>query len=102
MKNFRKILVFLSMVILLSGCSTIKKGFQPDKRSGEEFLVEKKSPLVMPPDFEKMPEPKDENENKEINQNSLKKLIQNNDSSENNSASSKDFEKSLLNKIKNN
>ena len=56
----------------------------------------------MPPDFEKMPEPKDENDNKEINQNSLKKLIQNNDTSENNSASSKDFEESLLDKIKNN
>jgi len=66
MKNFRKILVFLSMVILLSGCSTIKKGFQPDKRSGEEFLVEKKSPLVMPPDFDELPIP---NQEKVINEN---------------------------------
>ena len=66
MKNFKKILVFLSMVILLSGCSTIKKGFQPDKRSGEEFLVEKKSPLVMPPDFDELPIP---NQEKVINEN---------------------------------
>ena len=98
----KKFFLFCIFLILLS-CSTVKEGFQNNKKNNsDEFLVEKKSPLVMPPDFEKMPEPKDENENKEINQNSLKKLIQNNDSSENNSASSKDFEKSLLNKIKNN
>ena len=98
----KKFFLFCIFLILLS-CSTVKEGFQNNKKNNsDEFLVEKKSPLVMPPDFEKMLEPKDENENKEINQNSLKKLIQNNDSSENNSASSKDFEKSLLNKIKNN
>ena len=99
MKKFFLFCIFLTLL----SCSTVKEGFQNNKKNNsDEFLVEKKSPLVMPPDFEKMPEPKDENDNKEINQNSLKKLIQNNDTSENNSASSKDFEESLLDKIKNN
>ena len=75
MKNFRKILVFLSMVILLSGCSTIKKGFQPDKRSGEEFLVEKKSPLVMPPDFDELPIPNQEKVIKENRKSGIKSLL---------------------------
>ena len=57
MEHFKNILVFLSMVILLFGCNTLRKGFEPDKRSGEEFLVEKKSPLVMPPDFDELPIP---------------------------------------------
>ncbi len=75
MKNFKKILVFLSMVILLSGCSTIKKGFQPDKRSGEEFLVEKKSPLVMPPDFDELPIPNQEKVIKENRKSGIKSLL---------------------------
>jgi hypothetical protein len=75
MKNFKKILVFLSMAILLSGCSTIKKGFQPDKRSGEEFLVEKKSPLVMPPDFNELPIPNQEKVIKENRKSGIKSLL---------------------------
>ena len=75
MKNFKKILVFLSMVILLSGCSTIKKGFQPDKRSGEEFLVEKKSPLVIPPDFDELPIPNQEKVIKENRKSGIKSLL---------------------------
>ena len=98
----KKFFLFFIFLILLS-CSTVKEGFQNNKKNNsDEFLVEKKSPLVMPPDFEKMPEPKDENENKQINQNSIKELIKSNDTSENNSAASKDFEESLLDKIKNN
>tara|TARA_S200000501_G_C20547567_1_gene622954 strand:- start:328 stop:645 length:318 start_codon:yes stop_codon:yes gene_type:complete len=75
MKNFKKILVFLSMVILLSGCSTIKKGFQPDKRSGEEFLVEKKSPLVMPPEFNDLPIPNKVQVVKENRKSGVKSLL---------------------------
>ena len=66
MKDYKKLLTLLTIVILLSGCNTVKKGFQPDKRSGEEFLVEKKSPLVMPPDFDELPIP---NQEKVINEN---------------------------------
>ena len=75
MNNFKKILVFLSLVILLSGCNTLKKGFQPDKRSGEEFLVEKKSPLVMPPDFDELPIPNQEKVVKDKRKSSIKSLI---------------------------
>ena len=57
MKNFKKILIIFIVASLLSGCNTIRKGFTPDKRSGEEFLVEKKSPLVMPPNYNELPIP---------------------------------------------
>ena len=78
------------------------------KNKTDEFLVEKKLPLSMPPDFEKLPIPKNEkvvkNENEE---NNLKKLIVNNQT--NSSEISRDsketvgsFEKSIIEKIKNN
>ena len=82
--------------------------FKIKKNNTDEFLVEKKLPLSMPPDFEKLPIPKSEkvveNENEE---NNLKKLIVNNQthSSEISSDSEErigSFEKSLIEKIKNN
>ena len=57
MKNIKKIIVFFTVIFLFSACNTIRKGFEPDKRSGEEFLVEKKSPLVMPPSYNELPVP---------------------------------------------
>ncbi len=75
MKILKKILIFLTIAILLSGCNTLRKGFQPDKRSGEEFLVEKKSPLVMPPDFNELPIPNQEKVIVEKRKSSVKSLI---------------------------
>ena len=50
-------------LFLVSGCQDVKKGITGKKiDQGEEFLVIKKNPLVVPPDFEKMPLPKKENE----------------------------------------
>ena len=51
-KNLKLILITL---ILLSSCSGLN-----NKRSqqADEFLIEKKNPLVMPPDLNDLPEPK--------------------------------------------
>ncbi|MDC3174100.1 DUF3035 domain-containing protein [Candidatus Pelagibacter sp.] len=105
MKNFKKILVFLSMAILLSGCNTLRKGFEPDKRSGEEFLVEKKSPLVMPPDFNELPIPNQEKVKAETRKSTVKSLISgSNDKAitEENNESISSIEKLILKQIKKN
>ena len=50
MKIF-KIFILLNFCLLLFSCNTVKKGFTNQKKSStDEFLVEKKSPLVQPPD----------------------------------------------------
>ena len=55
------LLIFLFFV---TGCQDAKKGLSGKKiDQGEEFLVIKKNPLVIPPDFEKMPLPKNEIDN---------------------------------------
>ena len=93
---------------MLSGCQTLKKGFQSQKKnSTDEFLVEKKSPLVMPPEFSKLPNPEVvDNERQEFENNDIKKLITNNDNSESTSSNStknnQNFENSILEKIKKN
>ena len=95
---------------MVSGCQDVKKGFSGKKiDQGEEFLVIKKNPLVVPPDFEKMPIPKNEiDKTKSIkvenNQGSefeklLKTQDQNLDTLDSNENTG-DLEKKIIDKIK--
>ncbi len=58
MKN--KLLALLSIFLLISSCS----GLKPRSQKSDEFLIEKKNPLIMPPDINDLPEP---NESLEAN-----------------------------------
>ena len=59
MKKFKFIILMLILTLTFQNCSTIKEGFGSQKKnSTDEFLVEKKSPLVMPPEFNELPAPK--------------------------------------------
>ena len=53
------ILLIILFSILLSSCQSAKEALEGKKRSeqGDEFLVQKKNPLAMPPDYEKIPKP---------------------------------------------
>ena len=53
-------IILLSFVILLSSCGTFQEGMIGSNRSksSDEFLVYKKKPLVVPPDFDDIPSPK--------------------------------------------
>jgi hypothetical protein len=103
MKQFKFYIVMI-IVIFLSSCGTVKKGFSNQKKNNsDEFLVEKKSPLVMPPDYNELPIPKKENVEKETND--IKSLIskkRNDETKENLDEKNSTFESSILEKIKNN
>ena len=102
MKKFNLLFILGIALIILSGCTTVKKGFQnPKKNSSDEFLVEKKSPLVMPPEFNELPIP---NQNEDTNQkkkNNIKSLIIDNNGNTDQEVSDSDLEGSILSKIKN-
>ena len=110
MKKNNYPIFLLIFLFLLSGCQDVKKGFSGKKiDKGEEFLVIKKNPLVVPPDFEKMPIPKNEIEESnsievENNQdNDFKKLLKTQDQNVDLSDSrenSGDLEKKIIDKIK--
>lgn len=105
MKKF-KIFIFLNLIIFLASCSTVKEGFVNQKKnSSDEFLVKKKSPLVMPPDYNKLPVPKNEKNAKNLKDNNIKKLIKSSEKKELDTTKievNENFEESLLKKIKNN
>ena len=109
MKKFNLLLILGMALIILSGCNTVKKGFQnPKKNSSDEFLVEKKSPLVMPPHYGDLPIPNSsENNDQKINDsNKIQDLITNtenkNNDNVNDNTQGQTFEKSILDKIKQN
>ena len=106
--NKLKILFLIVIYGLLStSCSTVQKAFDTErKNSSDEFLVEKKSPLSMPPDFEKLPLPQNKQIDDQNESNDIETLITNSelDNSENNSIdnASKELEESIIDKIKSN
>jgi len=108
MKKTKFIILISFLSIILQSCGTIKEGFKSQKKnSTDEFLVEKKSPLVMPPEFEELPIPKIGDDfgtfNNEDSSSNIEKLISNNDSEVDNTLeTNQNFEKSIINQIKNN
>ncbi len=61
MKKYKFCIIFLCLLIILSSCQSFSEGMTGSKRSksSDEFLVHKKKPLVVPPDFDDMPSPKE-------------------------------------------
>ncbi len=105
MKYF-KLLIFFQLILFLYSCSTVKEGFTNQKKSSsDEFLVEKKSPLVMPPDYNDLPVPDQNKETAETNENKIKDLVikneNENDQNNNSVDGNLDIEQSILKKIKN-
>ena len=104
--NYFKILILFNLLIFLSSCGTVKKAFSNQKKTGsDEFLVEKKSPLRMPPDYNDLPVPNSQN-NKEENSSNIENLITSNEDGKIKDNNSEDLgqniEETLLKKIKQN
>ena len=108
MTKTRKLFLFLILIIFMNACSTISDGFRSQKKNSiDEFMVEKKSPLVMPPDFDELPQPNQKIQDiVEEKESDIKSLISNNKNSSNETQNStgqnSNFENSILEKIKKN
>jgi len=106
MKKF-KLLILLKIILLFSSCSSVKDGFSNQKKNNtDEFMVEKKSPLKMPPNYNELPEPKSDISENIDNENQIEKLINKSDDAEANTDIEKNvnksFEELILDKIRNN
>ena len=101
-----KILILSNLFLFLLSCGTVKEGFSNQKKNNsDEFLVEKKTPLVMPPNYNELPEPKINQQEITEEKNPIKSLlIQEDDPLNDNEIDDKDkkLEDSLLEKIKKN
>ena len=103
--KYSKIFMFLSLLTFLFSCGTVKEGFTNQKKNNsDEFLVEKKSPLVMPPEYNELPIPQSDKNNKDDkSDNSFKNLIEvENKETSVSKSTNKRFEEKILEQIKNN
>ena len=104
-KNIKFLLLIILSGILLTSCGSVQKAFDPqNKNTSEEFLVEKKSPLSMPPSFKELPVPSNEKADIENQTNNIESLITEKNENEKleTDETNKNFEQWILDKIKNN
>ena len=106
MINRIKFYLILTLTLFIqSGCQSLKDGLEGNKRSksAEEFLIEKKNPLVLPPDFSELPVPKKTEIEKEQNSFDLQKILTDQDNGEilESDDENNSLEKSIIEKIKN-
>ena len=103
MKKY-KLYFVISVVLFIASCGTLKDGFSNNKKNNsDEFLVEKKSPLVMPPEYNELPIPNERKLEEDLN--NIKSLISesnNHEVKENLDEKKSTIENSILKKIKKN
>ena len=96
--NKMKIFTVISLILFLTSCQS----FSLKQDKNQEFLVEKKSPLIMPPDYNELPEPGKLPEKQQSEEENLKKIIKGSKiKSQSGSRGKSSVEKSILDKIKN-
>ena len=98
---YKKIINILAIFFFVNSCTTMdtaKKALTGEKKYGtDEFFVKKKDPLILPPDYENLPTPGDENSVEEEISNFEKTLGA---SIEDDSSTSSSAEESILKKIR--
>ena len=70
--------IILMIFLATTSCESVKSALGGSKMSNsDEFLVEKKNPLVMPPDYSSLPEPNllEENASEEDPSKDVEKLV---------------------------
>ena len=101
----KEIVFFMALAFIVTSCGdtmgSIKRGMTGNKtKSTDEFLVKKKDPLILPPDFERLPTPNEQ----EVMKNEVsdfKKILIKESSSKITSSTSSSTENSILEQIKN-
>ena len=99
----KKLLILLTTLVFLTSCNSFKSAITGEKKKpGSEFMVIKKEPLTLPPDFTDLPEPEEEDilEEETVEVKKILKGIANN--TEISTGASEGLEDSILKKIKKN
>lgn len=97
-----KILLLIVILLAAISCGSVRDGLTMQKRNNsDEFLIQKKNPLVLPPKYGNLPKPKeskdDENEN---SINSIQSLLDNGIKKNDNKKSISNVETIILKEIK--
>ena len=102
----KKTIYLISLIFLVTSCAdtwgSVKRGLTGEKtKSADEFLIIKKDPLILPPDFENLPTPSERDAALEEMTN-IKKTLKKMPSTENTSSAVSSTEESILRQIRKN
>ncbi len=100
----KKIYPLLTVLILLTSCTSLSdagKVLRNEKiKTTDEFLVKKRKPLVLPPDYNEIPEPSSGEENKINEDQKIKSIIKSSEKKISNKNKSSSTEQSIINRIR--
>ena len=103
MRNILKFFLVFIIFIFLNGCGNNWREFK-ETMSGQkvtntdEFLIKKKDPLVLPPEYEKLPLPKTDKQ--KSNANTIETVLKSNKTNNNDSKVSTDLENMILEELR--
>ena len=88
----KKLFILLCILIFsFNSCTSFKNAITGKKsENSDEFLIKKKNPQILPPDFDELPQPKDEETSEEEDDVNIEEIIgiDNNDKNQQSSESS--------------
>jgi len=94
-------LLILLIFLFIVSCGNVGKILRNEKiKSTDEFLVKKKDPLILPPDFDKIPEPGSQVEKKENEEEKIKKILKAPSTKKSTNNKSSTVEESILREIR--
>ena len=103
MTNINKSIFYILLTLFLYSCNTLSdvgKTLRNEKiRTTDEFLVKKREPLSLPPDYKKLPEPRQDNSAKQESKNKINKILKITKTQSTKKKSSS-VEQSIINKIR--
>ncbi|NBP31176.1 MAG: DUF3035 domain-containing protein, partial [Proteobacteria bacterium] len=73
--GMKKNLSLILLIFLFSSCQSLEKGLGLRKDIPDEFLVEKRNPLIMPPNFDLLPPDSVNQNNQKDEKDNLKEIF---------------------------
>ena len=100
-----KVILFVTFLIfIVTSCTSVKEAGQVLRnekvKTTDEFLVKKKQPLILPPDYDKIPEPGSSNKIQNNDKNKIRKILKQSDADQADMNKSGSVEKSIIDKIR--
>ena len=104
MKKIKTILLYFILITFLHSCgggSDAAKILKNEKITNtDEFLVKKRDPLILPPEYNTLPEPNSDNKSKKTETNKINKILKLPDQSTSTSTGSSSVEESIMKNIR--
>ncbi len=104
MRKIKTILLYFTLITFLYSCggaSDAAKVLKNEKITNtDEFLVKKRDPLILPPEYENLPKPNSKDRSKKNNDNKINKILKLPDQSTSTSTGSSSVEESIMKNIR--